>query len=176
MLSYSLWSVVFNIPTQMHLSHVNVTSRRKRAAKTLWKDGSNFRIRKLPRQLPRRWIIQPLVYFAVYFTIGAPVENIPNKFWGLEWIDLNMTLNEVFFSLTKFSGGKKSGFYHDDIWNIKYLSGFKWSHLTEQIGMCFTKLFGDWLDKPTEYFILTFVSSLWKGNSWSKSSYRNDSG
>ncbi|QIW99369.1 hypothetical protein AMS68_004887 [Peltaster fructicola] len=30
-------------------------------------------------------------------------------------------------------GGKKRGYYHDDIWNIKYLSGFKWSHLTEQI-------------------------------------------
>jgi ESF2/ABP1 family protein len=31
-------------------------------------------------------------------------------------------------------GGKKGGFYHDDLWNIKYLKGgFKWSHLTEQI-------------------------------------------
>jgi hypothetical protein len=32
-------------------------------------------------------------------------------------------------------GGKKHGFYHDDIWNIKYLKGFKWTNLTEQIGM-----------------------------------------
>lgn len=30
-------------------------------------------------------------------------------------------------------GGKKGNFYHDDLWNIKYLKGFKWSHLTEQI-------------------------------------------
>jgi ESF2/ABP1 family protein len=30
-------------------------------------------------------------------------------------------------------GGKKAGFYHDDVWNIKYLKGFKWTHLTEQI-------------------------------------------
>lgn len=30
-------------------------------------------------------------------------------------------------------GGKKGGYYHDDLWNIKYLSGFKWSHLTDQI-------------------------------------------
>lgn len=30
-------------------------------------------------------------------------------------------------------GGKKGNFYHDDLWNIKYLTGFKWSHLTEQI-------------------------------------------
>ncbi|OCL14136.1 hypothetical protein AOQ84DRAFT_309436 [Glonium stellatum] len=30
-------------------------------------------------------------------------------------------------------GGKKGGWYHDDVWNIKYLKGFKWHHLTEQI-------------------------------------------
>lgn len=30
-------------------------------------------------------------------------------------------------------GGKKGNFYHDDVWNIKYLKGFKWHHLTEQI-------------------------------------------
>ncbi|SMQ53853.1 unnamed protein product [Zymoseptoria tritici ST99CH_3D7] len=30
-------------------------------------------------------------------------------------------------------GGKKGGFYHDDLWNVKYLKGFKWNHLTEQV-------------------------------------------
>jgi len=30
-------------------------------------------------------------------------------------------------------GGKKSSWYHDDIWNMKYLHGFKWIHLTERI-------------------------------------------
>ncbi|AMD20578.1 HDL166Wp [Eremothecium sinecaudum] len=30
-------------------------------------------------------------------------------------------------------GGKKGNFYHDDIINMKYLPGFKWSDLTEQI-------------------------------------------
>ncbi|KAF2240154.1 pre-rRNA-processing protein ESF2 [Viridothelium virens] len=30
-------------------------------------------------------------------------------------------------------GGKKGGWYHDDVWNLKYLTGFKWHHLTEQI-------------------------------------------
>ena len=30
-------------------------------------------------------------------------------------------------------GGKKGGYYHDDLWNLKYLTGFKWNHLTEQI-------------------------------------------
>ena len=30
-------------------------------------------------------------------------------------------------------GGKKSGFFHDIIWNIKYLKGFKWGDLTEKL-------------------------------------------
>ena len=30
-------------------------------------------------------------------------------------------------------GGKKGNFYHDDLWNVKYLHGFKWADLTEQI-------------------------------------------
>lgn len=29
-------------------------------------------------------------------------------------------------------GGKKRSFYHDDIWNIKYLKNFKWDYLTEK--------------------------------------------
>lgn len=31
-------------------------------------------------------------------------------------------------------GGKKRDFYAEDLWNIKYLSGFKWQHLTEKMG------------------------------------------
>ena len=30
-------------------------------------------------------------------------------------------------------GGKKGGWYHDDLWNIKYLRGFKWADLMEQV-------------------------------------------
>ncbi|KUJ16300.1 uncharacterized protein LY89DRAFT_685316 [Mollisia scopiformis] len=30
-------------------------------------------------------------------------------------------------------GGKKGTYYHDDVWNLLYLKGFKWNHLTEQI-------------------------------------------
>ncbi|KAG9298196.1 hypothetical protein G9A89_002684 [Geosiphon pyriformis] len=30
-------------------------------------------------------------------------------------------------------GGNKRNYYHDDLWNIKYLPKFKWNHLTEQI-------------------------------------------
>jgi ESF2/ABP1 family protein len=32
------------------------------------------------------------------------------------------------------AGGKKRNFYHDDMWNIKYLKGFQWRHLTEKLG------------------------------------------
>ena len=30
-------------------------------------------------------------------------------------------------------GGKKGGGYHDDVWNMKYLRGFKWADLMEQV-------------------------------------------
>ncbi|RIA93692.1 hypothetical protein C1645_709902 [Glomus cerebriforme] len=30
-------------------------------------------------------------------------------------------------------GGNKRNYYHDDLWNIKYLPKFKWNNLTEQI-------------------------------------------
>ncbi|KAJ8115652.1 hypothetical protein OPT61_g2762 [Boeremia exigua] len=30
-------------------------------------------------------------------------------------------------------GGKKRGRWHDEVWNIKYLTGVKWAHLVEQI-------------------------------------------
>ncbi|CAG8505315.1 4282_t:CDS:2, partial [Scutellospora calospora] len=30
-------------------------------------------------------------------------------------------------------GGNKRNFYHDDLWNIKYLPKFKWNNLTETI-------------------------------------------
>ncbi len=33
----------------------------------------------------------------------------------------------------KIIGGKKGTYYHDDVWNLLYLKGFKWNNLTEQI-------------------------------------------
>lgn len=33
----------------------------------------------------------------------------------------------------KMIGGKKGSYYHDDLWNLLYLKGFKWHNLTEQI-------------------------------------------
>ncbi|PWW78964.1 hypothetical protein C7212DRAFT_275295 [Tuber magnatum] len=34
---------------------------------------------------------------------------------------------------TTIIGGKKGNYYHDDVWNIKYLPKFKWHHLQAQI-------------------------------------------
>ena len=31
-------------------------------------------------------------------------------------------------------GEKKRNYFHDDLWNIKYLPKFKWSHLQEKQG------------------------------------------
>merc|ERR1719494_1428367 len=30
-------------------------------------------------------------------------------------------------------GGKKRNYYHDDIWNLKYLPKFKWVHISEKL-------------------------------------------
>ena len=30
-------------------------------------------------------------------------------------------------------GGRKGGWYHDDVWNMRYLRGFKWADLMEQV-------------------------------------------
>lgn len=32
-------------------------------------------------------------------------------------------------------GGKRRSAYHYDLWCLKYLSRFKWDHLTEELGM-----------------------------------------
>ncbi|KFY32958.1 hypothetical protein V495_08574 [Pseudogymnoascus sp. VKM F-4514 (FW-929)] len=34
---------------------------------------------------------------------------------------------------TQIIGGKKGTYYHDDVWNLLYLKGFKWNNLTQQI-------------------------------------------
>ena len=31
-------------------------------------------------------------------------------------------------------GGQKHSRYYDDLWSIKYLSKFRWTHLTEKLG------------------------------------------
>ena len=39
-----------------------------------------------------------------------------------------MMLNNV-----RIGGKKRHNLFYDDIWNIRYLSKFKWSHLTEKL-------------------------------------------
>ena len=41
----------------------------------------------------------------------------------------------LFHNVCDLAGGKKRSYYHDDIWNIKYLPKFKWTNLTEKLGM-----------------------------------------
>lgn len=52
------------------------------------------------------------------------------------WIEFNSKKEAQIAAETlngNIIGGKKGNFYHDDLWNMKYLKGFKWNHLTEQI-------------------------------------------
>lgn len=51
------------------------------------------------------------------------------------WIEFSdkKIAKQVADSLNNTSiGGKKGDFYHDDIWNVKYLKSFKWDYLTEK--------------------------------------------
>lgn len=38
-------------------------------------------------------------------------------------------------------GGRPGDKWRDDIWTMKYLSGFKWEMLGEQVGECLLPLF-----------------------------------
>jgi len=51
----------------------------------------------------------------------------------IEFLDKKQARLVVETLNTRNIGGKKSGFYYDDVWNLRYLTGFKWYHLTEQI-------------------------------------------
>ncbi|KAM0715963.1 hypothetical protein Q7P37_008477 [Cladosporium fusiforme] len=51
----------------------------------------------------------------------------------VEFVSKNEAKNAAAILNGNIIGGKKGNYYHDDLWNMKYLKGFKWSHLTEQI-------------------------------------------
>ena len=40
---------------------------------------------------------------------------------------------ELALNCQLIGGKKRKNKYRDDLWNIKYLSGFKWSHLSEKL-------------------------------------------
>lgn len=53
------------------------------------------------------------------------------------WVEFRdkRTAKQVAFMLNNRPvGGKKRSFFHDDLWNIKYLHQCKWSHITGKIG------------------------------------------
>ena len=62
-------------------------------------------------------------------------------------------------------GRKKRSIYHDDLWNIKYLPKFRWTHLTEKIG--------------TKYILVHFVvgilvpPSIHTGSEGAEDAYRD---
>ncbi|KAF8979348.1 RNA-binding ATPase activator esf2 [Entomortierella lignicola] len=51
----------------------------------------------------------------------------------VEFLDKNVAKQVAKSLNTTIIGGNKNSYYHDDMWNIKYLPKFKWDHLTERI-------------------------------------------
>ncbi|KAH8803104.1 hypothetical protein F5884DRAFT_683808 [Xylogone sp. PMI_703] len=51
----------------------------------------------------------------------------------IEFVDKSHAKRAVELLNAKIIGGKKGTYYHDDVWNLRYLKGFKWHNLTEQI-------------------------------------------
>ena len=66
----------------------------------------------------------------------------------MEFVDKAVAKNVAKSLNTTIIGGNKNSYYHDDMWNIKYLPKFKWNHLTERIGKLFL-------------FFCSLVSFLW---------------
>lgn len=59
-------------------------------------------------------------------------------------------------------GRKKRSYYHDDLWNLKYLPKFRWTHLAEKIGMLVS------ITNELCYFILWNHISCFCMNNFSK--------
>ena len=51
----------------------------------------------------------------------------------VEFMDKSVARSVANYLNNNIIGGKKRGYYHDDIWNIKYLPKFKWNNLSEQL-------------------------------------------
>eukprot|EP00127_Corallochytrium_limacisporum_P005132 Clim_evm38s199 gene=Clim_evmTU38s199 len=51
----------------------------------------------------------------------------------VEFLDKKQAKKTALALNNQIIGGKKSNFYHDDIWNMKYLPKFKWHHLTDAL-------------------------------------------
>ncbi|KAJ5737027.1 uncharacterized protein N7483_002152 [Penicillium malachiteum] len=57
------------------------------------------------------------------------------KLFGGGWIELPKKQAKICAETMNANivGGKKGGYYHDDVWVMRYLKGFSWANLTEQI-------------------------------------------
>ncbi|RYP65153.1 hypothetical protein DL771_008431 [Monosporascus sp. 5C6A] len=51
----------------------------------------------------------------------------------IEFVDKKDAKNVVGLLNARTIGGPKGSYYRDDIWSLRYLKGFKWNHLTQQI-------------------------------------------
>lgn len=51
----------------------------------------------------------------------------------IEFVSKKDAKNAVDLLNARTIGGPKGSYYRDDIWSLRYLKGFKWTHLTEQI-------------------------------------------
>ncbi|OKL57688.1 Pre-rRNA-processing protein esf2 [Talaromyces atroroseus] len=69
-------------------------------------------------------------------TSGSGRRNNRRKTYSDGWVEFESKKTAKLCAETlnaNIVGGRKGGWYHDDIWNIKYLKGYRWSDLMEQI-------------------------------------------
>jgi ESF2/ABP1 family protein len=67
---------------------------------------------------------------------SAPRRNNRRKMYTDGWVEFASKKTAKVCASTlnaTIVGGKKSGWYHDDVWNMKYLTSFKWDDLMEQV-------------------------------------------
>jgi ESF2/ABP1 family protein len=67
---------------------------------------------------------------------GSGRRNNKRKTYSDGWVEFESKKTAKLCAETlnaNIIGGRKGGWYHDDIWNIKYLRGYRWSDLMEQI-------------------------------------------
>lgn len=67
---------------------------------------------------------------------GSRMKRNRRRMYGDGWIEFTSKRTAKICAETlnaTIVGGKKGGWYHDDVWNMKYLRGFKWDDLMEQV-------------------------------------------
>jgi ESF2/ABP1 family protein len=83
-----------------------------------------------------RIFLTPYVPPSSRHTGAAPVKRNRRRMYTDGWVEFKSKRTAKLCAETlnaTIVGGKKGGWYHDDIWNMKYLRGFKWDDLMEQV-------------------------------------------